>query len=152
MNSLIRVLMVEDSEDDADLFSMALKRYPPCMDLSIVGDGEEAMDYLKRFNGKGDLPNLILLDLNLPRKHGSEVLREIKEDRKLQLIPVIVFSTSNAPADILKAYQTGATGYFVKPESFEKLVGFIHTCCEFWKLAEFPPYTLVNGGSGTHKM
>lgn len=140
--------MVEDSADDVDLFSLALKRYPSCMELSIVGDGEEALSYLKQFSNGHDLPNLILLDLNLPRKHGSEVLREMKEDRKLKLIPVIVFSTSNSPADVLKAYQFGATGYFVKPDTFEKLVQFIHTCCEFWKQAEFPPLNALHGTTG----
>jgi two-component system, chemotaxis family, response regulator Rcp1 len=140
---LLKVLMVEDSADDVDLFSLALKRQPSCMDLSIAGDGEEALSYLKGFNSH-DLPNLVLLDLNLPRKHGSEVLRDIKEDPKLRLIPVIVFSTSNAPTDVLKAYQSGATGYFVKPDSFDKLVQFIQTCCEFWKQAEFPPLNGVH--------
>jgi two-component system, chemotaxis family, response regulator Rcp1 len=142
---LLRVLMVEDSADDVDLFSLALKRYPPCMELSIIGDGEEAINYLKRFHSQGaDLPNLVLLDLNLPKKHGSEVLREMKADRKLRLIPVIVFSTSNAPSDVMNAYEIGATGYFVKPDSFERLTQFIHTCCEFWRQAEFPPFSAFN--------
>lgn len=143
---MLRVLMVEDSADDVDLFSLALKRHPPCMELSIVGDGEEAISYLKRFNkGGADLPQLVLLDLNLPRKHGSEVLMEMRADPMLKLIPVIVFSTSNSQSDVLKAYQNGATGYFVKPDSFEKLVQFIHACCEFWKEAEFPPSHRGNG-------
>ena len=145
-DGMLRVLMVEDSADDVDLFSLALKRAPACMELSTVGDGEEAMSFLKRFNkGGADLPQLVLLDLNLPRKHGSEVLKEMRADPKLKLIPVIVFSTSNSQSDVLKAYQNGATGYFVKPDSFEKLVQFIHTCCEFWKQAEFAPFNGANG-------
>ena len=140
--------MVEDSTDDVDLFSMALRRYPACMELTVASDGEEAMEFLNGCNhGGADLPDLVLLDLNLPRKHGSQVLREMKEDRRLRLIPVIVFSTSNAPADVLNAYQIGASGYFVKPDSFEKLVKFVQSCCEFWAFAEFPPLTVMNGAT-----
>ena len=137
----LRVLMIDDSSDDVDLFQMAVaRRDPPCLQLRVSLNGEEAVQYLKAPERRSpEFPQFVLLDLNMPGRNGLEVLHDLKQDRALKRIPVFIFSTSNAPSEITRAYDLGASAYFVKPDTFEELVEFIDTCCEFWMKAEFPP-------------
>src|ERR1044071_2879510 len=140
MRAPLHVLLVEDSSNDADLFSLALRKGCVQMELSIVTDGEEATSYLRRENHyhSASVPDLILLDLNLPRKHGKEVLREVKQDAQLKTIPIVILSTSAAPNDILSCYNLGAAAYLVKPDEFMDLVKLVQKLSDFWSLIELP--------------
>jgi chemotaxis family two-component system response regulator Rcp1 len=142
----IRILLVEDSLDDVDLFTLALKKSLAAIELDIVNDGEEALRYLKRMNSytKITLPDLILLDINMPKMSGHEVLRELKQDRLLKIIPVIMMTTSQAPADITESYARGAACYLTKPDRFEDLKVLIRRLSDFWTLSEYSPECLQN--------
>lgn len=132
--------MVEDSADDASLMVRALKRVDASIDLDVVTDGHEALQFLRRANSFANAatPDLVLLDLNTPRKNGIEVLREMKGDKQLKGIPIIVMTTSNAPTDILDAYEVGAASYVTKPEDFDELKTFVRSFFDYWRMAEFP--------------
>ena len=136
----LHILLAEDSADDVSLFVRALKRADVAIDMDVVNDGIEALEYLRRMNhyANAPIPDFMFLDLNMPRKNGHEVLVELKKDQHLKTIPVIVLSTSNAPTDILDSYAVGATCFITKPEDFEELKTFVLKLFEFWRLAEFP--------------
>lgn len=131
----IEVLLVEDNLGDVELTKLALEESMLPVNLSVVGDGAAALEFL-RDRHDGDLqvpcPDLILLDLNLPKKSGHEVLAEIKADRSLKQIPVVVLTTSQAEEDILKAYKNYASGYITKPSSFDRFVEVIKSIENFW--------------------
>src|ERR1700720_505287 len=117
----IEVLLVEDSPGDVRLTREALKDAKVHLNLHVASDGVEAMAFLKREGAHGNAPrpDLILLDLNLPRKDGREVLTEIKESPTLKSIPVVVLTTSSSEADILRSYQLHANCYITKPVGLE---------------------------------
>ena len=130
----VDVLLVEDSAADADLVREAIEGGKLIINLNVVGDGEEAMDYLRR-KGKyknAVRPDLVLLDLNLPKKDGREVLREVKSDPDLSLIPIIVLTTSSGDEDILQSYQLHANAYIAKPVEFESFIKIVNQVTEFW--------------------
>jgi CheY-like chemotaxis protein len=132
--SPINVLWIEDSVDDIDLFTMAFKRAEVRMKFDIKNDGQEALDHLMSIRKTpGKHPDLILLDLNLPRRDGREVLAEIKKTDDLRLIPVVVLTTSNAEFDISKAYSLGASCYLVKPEGMPNLIKLVKSLSDFWE-------------------
>jgi CheY-like chemotaxis protein len=141
MRRPLHVLLVEDSSNDVDLFSLALEKGAVPIELNVVTDGEEATKYLRRENLYHDalLPDLILLDLNLPRKTGKETLGEVKQDRHLKAIPVIVLSTSSAPNDIVSCYDLGAAAYLIKPDDFTDFIKLVQKLFDFWSIAEFSP-------------
>jgi CheY-like chemotaxis protein len=114
------VLLIEDSPTDVEITRRAMMRARAPVTLAVARDGEEAIDYLFHRVPSGDAPrpHLVLLDLNLPRIHGHEVLRRIKDDPDLKMIPVIVFSTSDADEDVAKTYKLGVNSYFSKPTEF----------------------------------
>jgi len=118
----IEILLVEDSPDDAALTVDALRSGRVHNRISVVDDGVEAMAFLRREGAYADAPrpDLVLLDLNLPRKDGSEVLAEIKADPDLSTIPVVVLTTSEAEEDILRSYKLHANAYVTKPVDFEQ--------------------------------
>lgn len=130
----IHILLVEDSPGDIRLAQEAIKRSKIHNTLSIVRDGEEAMLFLKREGQykSVDKPDLILLDLNLPKKDGREVLEEIKRDKDLMLIPVVVLTTSRADQDILRSYQLHANCYITKPPDIHQLVSVVQSIEHFW--------------------
>jgi len=138
--SRIRVLLVEDSADDVNLLTAALQRVDAGIDLDVVNDGHEALNYLRRVNSYARvvLPDVILLDLNTPKKNGLEVISEVKADKDLAGIPIVVMTTSNSPTDVRRAYQNGAASYITKPQDFEGLKDFVRHFFEFWRMAEFP--------------
>jgi chemotaxis family two-component system response regulator Rcp1 len=152
MRKPLHVLLVEDSSNDVDLFSLALERGSVQIELNVVSDGDEATSYLRQENHYHDalLPDLILLDLNLPRKTGNEVLDEIKQDRHLKAIPVIVLSTSSAPIDIVSCYNLGAAAYLIKPDELTDLIKLIQKLSDFWSLAEFSPASRWREGCRRH--
>ena len=130
----IEILMVEDSPSDAFLTSEALKAAQELSRVHVVNDGVEAMQFLRRegaFIG-APRPDIILLDLNMPRKDGREVLAEIKADAKLKSIPVIVLTSSSAEQDIVNAYSLHANCYITKPADFNRFKEVIGSIETFW--------------------
>jgi two-component system response regulator len=130
----VRILLVEDSPGDVNLTREALRRAKVANELEVVGDGVEAMEYLRGEGAYQDQPppDLILLDLNLPRMDGREVLAAVKSDPQLKHIPVIVLTTSTAEADILASYQLHANAYVSKPVAFEEFLGALQQFEGFW--------------------
>jgi CheY-like chemotaxis protein len=137
LNTSIRpvdILLVEDSPSDADLTEEALSDGKVVNKLHWVEDGVQALAFLRR-QGKyanAPRPDLILLDLNLPKKDGREVLAEIKVDPSLKLIPVIVLTTSAAERDILKTYELNANCFVTKPIDLEQFISVVKLIEEFW--------------------
>lgn len=131
---LIEVLLVEDDPGDVVLIKEAFADNKVGNHLSVVNDGVEAMAFLRREGEYADAPrpDLVLLDLNLPRKNGREVLAEIKGDPELSIIPVIVLTTSEAEEDILRSYSLHANAYITKPVDFERFAGVVHQIDEFF--------------------
>ena len=130
----IEVLLVEDSPGDVRLTQEAFRGANPSIRLHVATDGVEAMAFLRRegIHDQAPRPDLILLDLNLPKMDGREVLAHIKEDATLKTIPTVILTTSDAEADIVKSYQLQANCYLSKPvqlDVFESLVGSIN---DFW--------------------
>ncbi|MDQ7039354.1 MAG: response regulator [Rhodothermus sp.] len=131
------ILLADDDPDDRLLTIRALKRSRLRNEIYTVEDGEELMDYLYRRGPYADpvrspRPGLILLDLNMPRKDGREALRDIKSDPALRRIPVIVLTTSNAEADILRSYDLGVNAFITKPVTFDGLVRALQVLGDFW--------------------
>jgi len=138
----IKILMVEDNPGDARLAEEALKDSKINNSLYHVEDGVEAMRFLRRQAEYSDAPqpDLILLDLNLPRKDGREVLAEIKEDPKLKLVPVVVMTTSEAERDLVKTYDLHANAYVVKPIDLERFIEVVQSIEVFWfTIVKLPP-------------
>jgi chemotaxis family two-component system response regulator Rcp1 len=130
----IEILLVEDSPSDAALTIEALKAGKIANRLTHVEDGVEAMDCLRQRGkyAKAARPDLIMLDLNLPRKDGREVLAEIKNDPDLKLIPIIVLTTSRSDKDILESYKLNANCYITKPVDFTNFVEVVKSIEQFW--------------------
>ncbi len=134
MNEEVEILLVEDSPTDADLTRRALARGPFTSRLHHVVDGVDAMRFLQR---EGDYrqavrPDLILLDLNMPRMNGREVLSRVKQDANLRTIPVVVLTTSNQQRDVLDSYGLNANAYVVKPVEWSKFLEVIQCMSDFW--------------------
>jgi CheY-like chemotaxis protein len=141
----ITILLVEDNLQDIEITRRALAKGRVGNELMVVRDGEEALDYLHR-RGKFQDPNasprpgMILLDLNLPKVGGLEVLQQIKKDESLKAIPVIVLTVSQREQDIVRSYDLGVNTYIQKPVEFENFMRVINTVHEYWVLvATLPP-------------
>jgi CheY-like chemotaxis protein len=130
----IEILLVEDSPSDAEFTSEALKEAKVRNHLSIVEDGVQAMEFLRRQGrySNAPRPDLIMLDLNLPRKDGREVLAELKADDNLRMIPVVVLTTSRAEEDIIRAYKLHANCYITKPVDFQQFLTVVRSIESFW--------------------
>lgn len=130
----IQILLVEDSPTDAKLTLTALKHAKVANRVSHVEDGVQAMEFLRRQGeyANAPRPDLILLDLNLPRKDGREVLEELKSDPDLQTIPVVVLTTSQAEQDVLRSYRLHANSYVTKPVNFERFLEVVQSIESFW--------------------
>ncbi|HYE59530.1 MAG TPA: response regulator [Rhodothermales bacterium] len=145
-NSVV-ILLADDDPDDRAFTIRALRQNRLANDVRTVEDGEELMDYLhRRGNYTGDgaapRPDVILLDLNMPRKDGREALEEIKQDPQLRKIPVVVLTTSEAEQDILQTYDLGVNAFVTKPVTFEGLVNAIRVMSDFWfEIVRLPPQT-----------
>ena len=139
---LISVLLVEDDPGDVLLIREAFTEYKVGNVLSTVSDGVEAMKFVR---GEGEYagherPDLVLLDLNLPRKSGTEVLAEIKGDPELSMIPVIVLTTSEAEEDVLRSYRMHANAYITKPVDFDRFREIVHQIDDFFiGIVKLPP-------------
>jgi CheY-like chemotaxis protein len=136
--------MADDDPDDCMLARDALAESRLANDLHFVSDGEELMDYLYQRGkysvpGSAPRPSLILLDLNMPKKDGREVLNELKSDPDLRQIPVLVLTTSQAEEDILRSYYLGANSYITKPVTFSSLIEVMQTLSKYWfEIVELP--------------
>ena len=122
-----RVLIAEDNEDDYVLTRDAFIETGLPVELLWVKDGEELMDFLKN-----DAPDLILLDLNMPKKNGKEALKEIKSDRRLRRIPVVAFSTSGSESDVQSTFDLGINSYIQKPVGFDQYVRVLRALYDYW--------------------
>ena len=142
-NQPIEILLVEDNPADVRLTMEALKTWTRESRVQVVSDGDEALRYLRRQGtfSEASRPDLLLLDLNLPRMDGRELLAEIKSDADLKRIPVVVLTTSNAEQDILKTYDLHANCYVIKPVDLEDFIGAIHSIETFWgTIVTLPPH------------
>ena len=130
----IEILLVEDNIGDIRLAEESLREAKVKNHVSVVRDGVEAMAFLRRMDkyAKAPRPDLILLDLNLPRKDGREVLEEVKEDKDLKRIPVVILTVSKAEEDILKSYNLHANCYITKPVDLEQFTRVVKSIEEFW--------------------
>ncbi|MDT5032538.1 MAG: hypothetical protein QOC94_2709 [Actinoplanes sp.] len=138
----IEVLLVEDDPGDVLMTQEALGEYKVRNKLTVVSDGSEALSYLRREGAYENAvrPDLILLDLNLPRRDGREVLAEIKKDDELCRIPVVVLTTSAADEDILRSYQLHANAYVTKPVDFDRFISVIRQIDDFFvSVVKLPP-------------
>jgi CheY-like chemotaxis protein len=141
----ITILMADDDPDDRLLTADALKEARLINDIRFVENGEELLDYLRqsgKFAAPADAPRpgLILLDLNMPRKDGRTVLKELKQDADLRTIPVVVLTTSKDDEDVYRSYDLGVNSYIVKPVTFEALVDILQTIEKYWfEIVELPP-------------
>jgi CheY-like chemotaxis protein len=140
----ITILMADDDADDRQLTREALEDARLINDIRFVENGEELLEYLRR-EGKwaspadSPRPGLILLDLNMPRKDGRTVLKEIKQDPEFRAIPVVVLTTSKSDEDVYRSYDLGVNSYIVKPVTFEALVDILQTLEKYWfEIVELP--------------
>lgn len=138
----IEILLVEDNPGDVRLTLEALKEGKVLNNLSVVGDGVDALAFLRREGQHADAPcpDLILLDLNLPKKNGLEVLTEIKGDQRIRRIPVVILTVSKDEEDILKSYNLYANCYITKPVDLDQFMNIVKTIEEFWlTIVKLPP-------------
>lgn len=138
----VEILLVEDNPGDVRLTQEALKEGEMEHNLNVVGDGEEALDFLHQQAEFEEAPptHLVLLDLNLPKRDGREVLAEIKEDERLRRIPVIVLTTSEAEQDVMQTYDLHANCYITKPVDLDEFVDVVQSIERFWlSVVQLPP-------------
>ena len=130
----IEILMIEDSVDDVELTREALKEAKILNNLQVAEDGEQGLARLRRVDGyqEAPRPDLILLDLNMPRMDGRELLAQIKVDEELAHIPVVVLTTSKAEEDVLRSYKLHANCYITKPVDFEQFLKIVEAIEDFW--------------------
>ena len=143
MDKLGRILMVEDDSKDVDMTLTALEEYNLANEVVVTRDGEEALDYLycrgKYASRSGDNPAVMLLDLKLPKVDGLEVLRQVKAEEKLKMIPVVVLTSSHEERDMVASYKLGVNAYVVKPVDFHEFVNAIKELGVFWAVINVPP-------------
>jgi CheY-like chemotaxis protein len=152
MENLQRILLVDDSPRDREMALDALETYNLANEVVALRDGAEARDYLFRrgeFVGRsGGQPVVVLLDLKMPKVDGLEVLRQIKGDPNLRMIPVVVMTSSREEHDIVRSYQLGVNAYVVKPVRFEDFVDAVRLLGGFWAILNEPPPGSVGRSDG----
>jgi DNA-binding response OmpR family regulator len=143
MSILGRILMVEDDTKDVELTLTALEEYKLANEVVVTRDGEEALDYLYcrgNFQTRsGGNPAVLLLDLKLPKVDGLEVLKQIRSDEKLKVIPVVMLTSSNEEKDMVASYRLGVNAYVVKPVNFHEFVNAVKELGMFWAVINEPP-------------
>lgn len=144
MEKVVNILLVEDNPDDVKITERALTKGKVLNKLYVARDGQEALDFL--FNEgeyadtqKAPRPGLILLDINLPKVNGIDVLKKVKGDEKLRRIPIIMLTVSKRDEDIIRSYDLGVNSYIIKPVEFEKFVEMIKNIELYWLLTNIPP-------------
>lgn len=139
---LIEVLLVEDDPQDVEITKEVMELSKVKLNVNVVGNGAEALDYLRKEDGYEHAikPDLILLDLNMPKMNGREFLEEMKKDEQLKLIPVVVLTTSKAEEDIVKTYKLGASCYVTKPVGLDQFQKVVQAVDSFWfTVVKYPP-------------
>jgi CheY-like chemotaxis protein len=143
MDKLGRILLVEDDDRDVELTINALEEYNLANEVVVARDGEEALDYLycrgKHSSRSSDNPAVLLLDLKLPKVDGLEVLRQVKSDEDLKVIPVVVLTSSREEKDLVASYRLGVNAYVVKPVDFHEFVDAIRELGAFWGVVNVAP-------------
>jgi DNA-binding response OmpR family regulator len=143
MEKLGRILMVEDDPKDVELTLTALEEYNLANEVIVTRDGEEALDYLycrgNHATRSGNRPAVMLLDLKLPKVDGLEVLRQVKSDENLKMIPVVVLTSSSEEKDMVASYKLGVNAYVVKPVDFHEFVNAIKELGVFWAVTNAAP-------------
>jgi DNA-binding response OmpR family regulator len=143
MNKLGRILLVEDDPKDVELTLTALEEYNLANEVIVARDGEEALEYLygrgKFKTRSSDNPAVVLLDLKLPKVDGLEVLKQIKSEEKLRMMPVVVLTSSKEEKDMVASYKLGVSAYVVKPVDFHEFVNAIKELGVFWAVINEPP-------------
>lgn len=140
---VLDILLVEDEEADVEIFRRSLRKSKLLCNLNVVNDGVEAIDYLRKRGMYEDAlrPDIIILDLNMPRMNGREVLQEIKADPVLLRIPVVVMTSSAAEEDITKSYELHANCYIRKPVELDQIQKIVNSLDSFWlSIVSLPPY------------
>jgi CheY-like chemotaxis protein len=138
----IEILLVEDNPGDVELTTLAFEESQLRVHLNVVEDGVAAMEFLNRKSAytKAPYPDMVVLDLNLPKKSGHEVLAEIKANERFRRIPVVILTTSLAEEDVLRAYNLYANCYIKKPVGFSQFIEVVHSIEDFWfKTVRLPP-------------
>jgi two-component system response regulator len=138
----IEILLVEDDEGDVDLTMEVMSMSKMKVNINVVVDGIECLKFLRKENGYKDkpFPDIVLLDLNMPRKDGRETLEVIKKDPKLRMIPIVVLTTSDANEDIVRSYTTGANCYVTKPVGLDQFTKIVTAIEDFWfTVVKLPP-------------
>jgi two-component system response regulator len=141
------ILLVEDNDDDAELTQRGLRQAKLAINLHRVADGEECLAFLRKEGSyaHAPTPDLVLLDLNMPRMDGLEVLEEINRDERLRHLPVVVMTSSAAESDVLKSYELRCSSYVVKPIDFDAFVRVVRSLADYWfTIVVLPPHP---GGS-----
>ena len=145
MEALGRILLVEDDPKDVELTLIALEEYNLANEVVVASDGEQALDYLYyrgSYTGRPrENPAVLLLDLKLPKVDGLEVLRQIKSDEDLRMLPVVVLTSSREEKDLVASYRLGVNAYVVKPVDFHEFVNAIKELGAFWAVVNEPPPT-----------
>ena len=143
MDQLGRILIVEDDPNDVELTLTALEDYNLVNDVVVTRDGQEALDYLycrgQFSNRPNENPAVLLLDLKLPKVDGLEVLKQIKSDERLKMIPVVVLTSSHEEKDMARSYKLGVNAYVVKPVDFHEFVNAVKELGAFWAVINEPP-------------
>jgi two-component system response regulator len=143
MNSHKRIMLVDDSPRDIEMAVNALEHSKLAQDVVTLRDGAEALDYLYRRGDYSDRPGaqpaVIFLDLKMPKVDGMEVLRQIKGDAQLKVIPVVVMTSSREERDVVKSYDLGVNAYVVKPVKFQEFVDVVKQLGAFWAVSNEPP-------------
>jgi CheY-like chemotaxis protein len=143
MKQIKRILLVEDDEKDIELTLAALGEHNLANEVAVVRDGVEALDFLHRRGGYAQRPSghpaVIMLDLKMPRLDGVQVLRQLKADEALRLIPVVVLTSSRESLDLQECYRLGVNAYVVKPVRFAEFVEAVKQTGVFWALVNYPP-------------
>jgi CheY-like chemotaxis protein len=144
MPELKRILLVEDNPNDVELTLNALAEHNLANEVEVTRDGAEALDYLFQRGGYANrsgavMPAVMLLDLKMPRVDGLEVLRQIKSDEKLKILPVVMLTSSREEKDLVKSYNLGVNAFVVKPASFDQFVSAIKELGFFWAILNEPP-------------
>jgi len=140
--NVVRVLLVDDDPGDIELTKASLEACKLVLDIAVVSDGEKAMEYLRRQGEYANivLPDVVLLDLNMPRMDGREVLKAMKDDPVLRTIPVVILTTSDADKDVVAAYASGANCYVSKPMGLQQFSKVVNAVGDFWfTIVRLPP-------------
>ena len=134
MRPMLEILLVEDNEGDVELTRRALSKAEPTVSISVANDGQQALDFLHRkgIHAEARTPDIILLDINMPRMDGKQFLAAIKQEADLKAIPVVMFTSSQSPADIRECYERQASCYVVKPFDGREYADTLREVVSFW--------------------